>query len=86
MKSPEFRKQMAEERRKLAVSELLVELMAEQNISVRQLANEASVSTSTILGMRSGDEVNPTLEVFLRRLHSVGAELVVKRGHKLVTL
>lgn len=82
MDDPEFRKGLAEEEARLALSELLITLMEEEEVSVRELARRADVSASIIQDLRSGKRDNPTFSSFARLIHSMGFEIAIKRGRK----
>lgn len=84
MQSESFRKKLEEEERKLEISEMLVELMEKENLSIRELAKKADVSATVIQSIRNGENENPTLAVLSRLLHTLGAEIVFKKGKKIL--
>ncbi len=68
---------------KFLMSELLIEAMEENNISVRKLAQKAGVSPTIIQNMRSGKSTNislNTLGPILSALHYKIAFVKVKPG------
>ncbi len=73
------KKKFDEEYRKLVLSELLIALMQEDEISVRKLAREAGLSSTIIQGVRSGSKQNITLQNFLKILRALGCSLIVKK-------
>jgi predicted transcriptional regulator len=82
MEDPEFRKLFEKEYEALALSEMLVDLMELEGISVRELAKHARVSATVIQDIRSGKQENPTLSVLSKLIHSMGGEIVIKKGQK----
>jgi hypothetical protein len=67
-------------------SELLLEAMEEEKISVRKLSQESGVSTSIIQNIRALKPVNMTLKTMASLLAPLGYELTAKKGRKVVRL
>jgi len=82
MEDPEFRKLFEKEYEALALSEMLVDLMESEGLSVRELAKRSRVSATVIQDIRSGKQENPTLSVLSKLIHSMGGEIVIKKGRK----
>jgi hypothetical protein len=82
MENPEFRLMFEKEREALALSEMLIGLMESEKVSVRELSKRANVSSTVIQEIRSGKQENPTLSVLSKLVHSMGAEIVIKKGKK----
>lgn len=61
------------------LSELLIAIMQENEISVRKLAKEAELSPTVVQELRSGKKQNITLQSFMNILDSLGYSLVVER-------
>ena len=78
--SEKEKKEFEEEYRELVLSELLIALMEEDNISVRKLAKEAGISPTVIQGIRSGTKKNITMLNFLKILKILGCSLVAEKG------
>lgn len=78
-KTPAQKKKFDEGYRDFVLSELLIALMKEDEISVRLLAREAGLSSTLIQGIRSGTKQNITLQSFLKILQALGCSLVVKK-------
>jgi DNA-binding Xre family transcriptional regulator len=62
------------------LSELLLALMKEDEVSVRELAKAAGISPTIIQGIRSGTQTNLTMQSFLKIMTSLGCALVVEKG------
>lgn len=82
MEKPGFKKKFDEEYDRLVLSELIVELMESEGLSVRELAKKTGVSKTVIQELRSGEKENPTLSVFAKLIHSMGGDIVIKKGKK----
>ncbi len=72
MKDPKRRRQFDIQYREFVLSELLLALMEEDEISVRELAREAGVSPTIIQQIRSGDKGNLTLSTLISILDALG--------------
>lgn len=64
------------------LAELLCEIMEENKISVRQLANKAGISPTVIQDIRSGKKTNATLNSISSIFSSMGYQLVAKNKNK----
>jgi len=82
IKNPSFKKKLAEEYNKLLFSEMLIKLMEEEKISIRKLATKSGVSSSFIQDLRSGKQINPSINAVSKLFLAMNAELVVKRPGK----
>lgn len=80
MENPKFRKLFEKEYSELAISELILAMMAEDNISVRKLAKQIGVAPSVVQSVRSGKHKNMTLKTFIKMISALGGEIAVKRG------
>jgi len=67
------RKKFDEGYRDLLLSELLIAIMQEDTISVRELAKAAGISPTIIQGVRSGASQNVTMQSFLKIMSAWGA-------------
>jgi len=84
--SEKEKKEFEEKYRELVLSELLIALMEEDNISVRKLAKEAGISPTVIQGIRSGTKKNITMLNFLKILKILGCSLVAEKGENRVAI
>ncbi len=81
--NPEQKKKSDKEYRELVLSELLLALMKEDDVSVRKLAKEAGLSSAIVQGVRSGTKQNITLQSFLKIMQALGCTLLVKKNKQL---
>jgi hypothetical protein len=72
--TPKQRKKFDTELREFALSELLLAIMEQDNLSIRRLAKLADVSPSIIQSMRSAEKKDYTLTVFLKVLKGLGCK------------
>jgi DNA-binding Xre family transcriptional regulator len=86
MQDPERKKNFEEEYREFLLSEILIDLMNNEEISVRQLAKEAGLSTAIVQGIRSGARKNVTLNSVGNIMNALGWNLVIKKGRKELVL
>ncbi len=82
MQDPEFKKKHEESYRELVLSELLLAIMAEDNISIRSLAQQAGISPAIIQDIRSGKRDNLTLKTFSSLIDALGYNLVLEKRQK----
>ncbi len=85
MQSPRRKKQFDRQYREFVLSELLLALMEEDEISVRDLAKEAGISPTVIQQIRSKDKGNLTLATLISILDALGYSSVLeieKRGNR----
>ena len=86
MENPKFRKLSEKEYGELVLSELILAMMAEDNVSVRKLAKQIGVAPSVVQSVRSGKHKNMTLKTFIKMIAALGGEIAVKRGGAYVPL
>jgi transcriptional regulator with XRE-family HTH domain len=84
MHNPKRKKQFDQQYREFVLSELLLALMEEDEISVRELAKEAGVSPTIVQQIRSGAKGNLTLSTLISILEALGytttLEIEKKKG------
>ena len=68
------------------LSELLIAIMKNDAISVRELAKAAGISAAIIQGVRSGEKQNITTQSFFKILQALGCSLIVKKDNHLFPL
>jgi DNA-binding Xre family transcriptional regulator len=86
LENPKFRKLFEKEYGELVLSELILAMMAEDNVSVRKLAKQIGVAPSVVQSVRSGKHKNITLNTFIKMIAALGGEIAVKRGGAYVPL
>jgi DNA-binding Xre family transcriptional regulator len=81
MKNPVFRAAFEKESAALEVSEFLAQQMAKQELSVRALAELASVSATVVQGIKSGKRKNIEYTTLKALTVALGYEIMFKRAH-----
>ena len=85
LQKPGFKAAVGREYKELMLSELVLAIMAQDNKSVRQLANELGVSKTVIQNLRSGEQSDMKLSNFVKLTHAYGYDLVLeKEGQRIV--
>lgn len=82
MQNADFKKKHEKSYRELVLSELLLAVMAEDNISIRSLAKQAEISPAIIQDIRSGKRDNLTLKTFASLIDALGYNLVLENRKK----
>lgn len=84
MEDPKRKRQFDQQYREFVLSELLLALMEEDEVSVRELAKEAGVSATIIQQIRSGTKGNLNLSTLISILEALGysttLEIEKKKG------
>jgi DNA-binding Xre family transcriptional regulator len=86
MSDPKQKKAFEREYANFLLSELLLDAMAQQDISVRALSKASGISTSVIQNLRAMQPVNITLKTLNALLSTLGYELVARKGRHCVNL
>ncbi len=86
LKDSEQKKKFENEYAQFLFSELLLEAMNEEQISVRELSKESGVSTSIIQNMRSMKSNNITIKTMASLLKPLGYQLAAMKNGKTVEL
>ena len=86
MSDSEQKKKFEKEYVQFLFSELLLEAMDEEHISVRALSKESGVSTSVIQNMRSMKPTNITIKTMASLLKPLGYQLAATKERKTVKL
>lgn len=82
MQDPAFKRKHEKSYRELVLSELLLAIMAEENISIRSLAKQAGISPTIIQDIRSGKRDNITLKTFSSLIDVLGYNFVLEKREK----
>ncbi len=75
MEDPKWKEDFNKGYEEFLLSEFLCEQMENKGLSVRELANRAGVSPTTIQNMRKGNSENVKLKTLLSVLHELGFKL-----------
>ena len=86
MQKPGFKAGVAKEYKQLMLSELLLAIMAEDTKSVRELADQLTVSKIVIQDLRSGEQSDMKLSNFVKLTHAYGYDLVLEKEGQRITL
>ncbi len=80
MKDPKVKAKFEKTYAEFLLSEILLDLMRKEDISVRSLAKKVGVSPAVIQDIRSGKRSNITVNNLLGIAASLGARLKLERG------
>lgn len=80
MKDPQRKSRFERKYAEFLLSEVLLQLMQEANISIRVLAKKVGVSPAVIQDIRSGKRSNITLNNLLGIASSLGARIKIEKG------
>lgn len=86
MMNPVFKEKFEAEYQEFALSEVVLQLMEEEHLSVRELAKAAEVSPSVIQDIRSGNRTNITLFNLSKILKALGSRIAVQIGEQYMPL
>ena len=86
MVDPDQNKKFEREYAQFLFSELVIDGMKEEHLSVRALSKLSGVSTSIIQNMRSMKSTNITIKTMASLLKPLGYQLTAKKGDKTVEL
>ncbi|MBP6892577.1 hypothetical protein KBB68_03285 [Candidatus Babeliales bacterium] len=79
--TPLQRKKHDEDYQDLLLSELLIAITQQSEMSVRKLAKEAGISPTIVQAMRSGENKNYTLKSFFKVLKVIGYDEFSLKHH-----
>ncbi|MCG6195669.1 helix-turn-helix domain-containing protein [Leptospira sp. FAT2] len=82
MQDPQRRKSFEKKYNEFYLSEMISELMEQEHISVRELAEKTNLSPTVIQDIKSGKRDNPTFNSLISVIEALGAEIVFKKGKK----
>jgi DNA-binding Xre family transcriptional regulator len=86
MQDPAFKEQFEKEYKEFALSELLLAMMEEDDMSVRKLAKAVGISPSVIQKLRSGEQQDLKLTNFVNIAKEFGYTLVLEKGENRIRL
>jgi transcriptional regulator with XRE-family HTH domain len=82
MKNAKFKKAFDEGYKELLFSELMISIMEDDDISIRELAKEAKISPSVIQDLRSGEQHDIKVSNLIKIAHAFGYEVILEKGEK----
>lgn len=82
MKDAKFKKAFDESYREFLFSELLISIMEEDDISVRNLAKEVGVSPTIIQKLRSGKQADLKVTNFISILKTFGYKMIIEKENE----
>jgi len=86
MTKPGFQDAFKPQYKEFLLSELVLALMAKDNKSVRELAQELGVSKTVIQNIRSGEQTDMKLSNFVKLTHAYGFDLVLEKAGERIIL
>jgi DNA-binding Xre family transcriptional regulator len=86
MKNRKFKKAFEKGYKALLFSELMISVMDGDDISVRNLAEEAGISPSVIQNLRSGKQHDIKVSNLIKIAHVFGFQVILERGDERLTL
>ncbi|OGT65216.1 MAG: hypothetical protein A3J38_04765 [Gammaproteobacteria bacterium RIFCSPHIGHO2_12_FULL_45_9] len=82
MKNSKFKKAFEEGYGELLFSELMISIMEDDDVSIRELAKEADISPSVIQDLRSGKQHDIKVSNLIKIAHAFGYEVILQKGEK----
>ena len=82
MKNKKFKMEFDKGYKEFLLSEIIIDLMRENSLSVRKLANKSGVAPSIIQNIRSGARQNITYKNLINIANALGYSLIMKKGNK----
>jgi transcriptional regulator with XRE-family HTH domain len=82
MQNPKFKKAFEEGYGELLFSELMISIMEDDDVSIRELAKEADISPSVIQDLRSGKQHDIKVSNLIKIAHAFGYEVILQKGEK----
>jgi len=86
MDNTKFKEEFETEYKEFVLSEIVLQLMQEEGISVRKLAQATGISPSVVQDIRSGTRKNITIQNFLKVMKALGSKVAVKIGNRYVSI
>lgn len=80
LQNPEFREVFDTELKEFAFSELLLAMMEEDEVSVRELAKMAGISPSVVQKLRTGEQKDLKMSNFMNIAEQFGYTVILEKG------
>jgi DNA-binding Xre family transcriptional regulator len=85
MTDPAFKRAFEESYIELLFSELMISIMEEDDVSIRELAKEAGISPSVIQDLRSDKQHDIKVSNLVKIARVFGYEVILQKGKKRLT-
>jgi ribosome-binding protein aMBF1 (putative translation factor) len=86
MQNEDFKAKFAAGYQEFLLSELLIAIRENDQLSVRQLAKETNISPSVIQNIRSGKQKDMKISNFLQIAQACGYRLILEKGEERISL
>lgn len=86
MQDPAFKEKFDKEYKEFLLSELLLALMEEDDISVRKLAKAVNLSPTVIQKLRSGEQKDLKVSNFMNIAKEFGYTVILEKGENRISL
>lgn len=86
MKDKKFKEAFVKSYKEFLFSELLIAIMEDDNVSVRELAKEANLSPSVIQDIRTGKQKDIKVSNLIKIAHVFGYDVILQKGHETLAL
>ena len=86
LQNPEFREIFEKEFKEFAFSELLLAMMVEDDVSVRELANMAGISPSVVQKLRTGEQKDLKMSNFMNIAKQFGYTVILEKGERRIPI
>lgn len=86
LQNPEFREIFEKECKEFAFSELLLAMMEEDEVSVRELAKMAGISPSVVQKLRTGEQKDLKLSNFMNIAKQFGYTVILENGENRIPI
>jgi predicted transcriptional regulator len=86
MQNPDFQAKFETGYQNFLLSELLIAMMENDDLSIRQLAKEVNISPSVIKDICSGKQKDMKISNFLQVVKACGYRLILEKGEERISL
>lgn len=86
LQNPEFREVFEKEYEEFAFSELLLAMMEEDEVSVRELAKMAGISPSIVQKLRTGEQKDLKMSNFMNIAKQFGYTVILEKGENRIPI
>ena len=86
MKNPRFKKAFEKQYKEFLLSELLIAIMEEDEISVRDLAKEVGISPTVIQKLRTGKQEDLKISNFVNIVQVCGYKVILEKNDERIEI